>query len=86
MTTTTATTQQTDAEIIEEILTKIDEKITLLQTTEDLARRVGQKHRQHHAREGITCLQWAAAYIRHGRFEDAERALEDAKAHMGALA
>jgi len=38
------------------------------------------------AREAITCLQWACAYINHGRFEDAEQALKAAKKHWEALA
>ncbi len=86
MTTTTATAQQTEAEIIEDLLQRIEHQMELLEQTESLAKARGALARAYDAREAITCLQWAAAYIRHGRFEDAERALEDAKAHMGALA
>ena len=82
MTTTTATAQQTEAEIIEDLLQRIEHQMELLEQTESLAKARGALARAYDAREAITCLQWACAYINHGRFEDAEQALKAAKVRI----
>ena len=76
------TAQQTEAEIIEDLLQRIENQIGLLEQTEALARARGALAKAYDAREGITCLQWACAYINHGRFEDAEQALKAAKVRI----
>lgn len=87
-TTTTKTKNQTqdDAQITLEILQALEKKMALLQRTEDLARQVGQKNRQHHAHLARDCLEWASTYILHGRLDEAEQALQEAKKHWEALA
>lgn len=83
---TTKNQTQDDAQITLEILQALDKKMALLKRTEDLARQVGQKNRQHHAHLARDCLSWASTYILHGHLDEAEQALQEAKKHWEALA
>ena len=78
-------TRSDEAREIEDLLQRIEAQMQKLETTEELARKAGQTARQEHAHLARDCLQWACAYINHGRFEEAAGALKAAKGHMGAL-
>lgn len=81
MTTTTPLTAE-EKQTIEDLLDRIDVQIIKLQNTEEDAMNRGEYAKASTAREGVTCLQWAAAYLNHGRFEDAEKALKAAKVRI----